>query len=116
MEVGGEKRGKIETDRKVELHRKGWTKTGIAVIGARRGKRKEKKFCVRNNFGNSKGDVVTPEMAKAAMEIAAKRPNPAAPVSGAELEADHLKDLPGTPLDPKTLVDPISLAPVTAAK
>ena len=70
---------------------------------------------VRNNFGNSKGDVVTPEMAKAAMEIAAKRPNPAAPVSSAELDADHAKDLPGTPLDPKTLVDPITLAPVAEA-
>lgn len=70
---------------------------------------------VRNNFGNSVGDVVTTEMAKAAMDISAKRPNPADQATGDELTADHLKNLPGEPLDPKTLVDPISLAPVGAA-
>lgn len=71
---------------------------------------------VRNNFGNAKGDVVTAEMAKAAMELSEKRAKAGQPVTGAELDADHLKDLPGTPMDPKQMVDPITLAPVTAAK
>ena len=69
---------------------------------------------VRNNFGNSKGDVVTVEMAKAALEISAKRKNAGKSATGAELTADHLKDLPGEKLDPKTLLDPITLAPAKA--
>jgi mono/diheme cytochrome c family protein len=71
---------------------------------------------VRNNFGNTKGDVVTVDMAKAAMDISAKRAKAGQPSTGTELEAEHAKDLPGEPLDPKTLVDPITLAPATAAK
>jgi mono/diheme cytochrome c family protein len=67
---------------------------------------------VRNNFGNSTGDVVTAEMAKAAMEISEKRAKAGQPVTGAELAADHLKALPGEPLDPTTMVDPITLQPV----
>lgn len=70
---------------------------------------------VRNNFGNTKGDVITVEMAKAALEISAARKDAGKSVTGAELTADHLKDLPGTPLDPKTMVDPITLAPAAAA-
>ncbi len=69
---------------------------------------------VRNNFGNSTGDVVTVEMAKAAKEISAKRAKAGEQVSGEELTAEHLKSLPGTPLDPKTMVDPITLLPVAA--
>jgi mono/diheme cytochrome c family protein len=69
---------------------------------------------VRNNFGNSVGDVVTVEMAKAAMEISAKRTKTGQQVTAAELTADHVKNLPGEPLDPKTMVDPLTLAPVTA--
>lgn len=69
---------------------------------------------VRNSFGNSKGDVVTVEMAKAALEISAKRKNAGKSATGAELTADHLKDLPGEKLDPKTLLDPITLAPAKA--
>jgi mono/diheme cytochrome c family protein len=69
---------------------------------------------VRNNFGNSKGDVITIEMAKAALEISAKRKNAGKAVTGAELTADHAKDLPGEKLDPKTLLDPITLAPAKA--
>ncbi len=69
---------------------------------------------VRNNFGNSKGDVVTIEMAKAALEISAKRKNVGKSATSAELTADHLKDLPGEKLDPKTLLDPITLAPAKA--
>lgn len=69
---------------------------------------------VRNNFGNSKGDVVTIDMAKAALEVSAKRKNAGKSVTSAELTADHLKDLPGEKLDPKTLLDPITLAPAKA--
>ncbi len=69
---------------------------------------------VRNNFGNSKGDVVTIDMAKAALEISAKRKNAGKSATGAELTADHLKNLPGEKLDPKTLLDPITLAPAKA--
>lgn len=64
---------------------------------------------VRNNFGNSKGDVVTLEMAKAAIDVSGARKKVGTSVTGPELESDHLKNLPGTPLDPKTLVDPITL-------
>jgi mono/diheme cytochrome c family protein len=70
---------------------------------------------VRNNFGNTKGDVVTVDMAKAAIEISAKRKNAGKSVTGAELEADHIKQLPGDVLDPKTMLDPITLAPAAAA-
>jgi mono/diheme cytochrome c family protein len=70
---------------------------------------------VRNNFGNTKGDVITVEMAKAALEISAARKNVGKATTGAELTAEHLKDLPGTALDPKTLVDPVTLIPVAAA-
>lgn len=69
---------------------------------------------VRNNFGNAVGDVVTTDMAKAAIEISAARKNTGNMVTGAELEADHVKTLPGEKLDPKTLVDPITLAPAKA--
>lgn len=71
---------------------------------------------VRNHFGNTAGDIVTPDMAKAAIEISAKRSKAGQAVTGAELDADHAKALPGDPLDPKTLVDPITLKPATAAK
>jgi mono/diheme cytochrome c family protein len=69
---------------------------------------------VRNNFGNSTGDVITVEMAKAAMEISAKRANAGQQVTAEELAADHLRALPGAPLDPKSMVDPITLVPVVA--
>lgn len=71
---------------------------------------------VRNNFGNSTGDVVTAEMAKAAIEVSSARKNAGKMVTGTELTADHVKALPGEPLDPKTLVDPVTLAPAAAAK
>jgi mono/diheme cytochrome c family protein len=69
---------------------------------------------VRNNFGNSTGDVVTIDMAKAALEISAARKNAGKSVISAELTADHVKALPGDVLDPKTLLDPITLAPAKA--
>jgi len=70
---------------------------------------------VRNNFGNSKGDVVTIEMAKAAIDISGKRAKAGEQVTGEELTADHLKPLPGDPLDPAALVNPLTLEPVEAA-
>ena len=70
---------------------------------------------VRNHFGNNTGDVVTVEMAKAAMTISAARSNAGLQVTGDELTADHLKPLPGKALDPKAMVDPITLAPVHVA-
>ena len=69
---------------------------------------------VRNNFGNAVGDVVTTDMAKAAIEISAARKNAGKSATAAELTADHVKALPGDVLDPKTLLDPITLAPAKA--
>jgi len=69
---------------------------------------------VRNNFGNSVGDVVTTEMAKAAMEISAKRAKTGQQVTAEELTAGHVKTLPGEPMDPKTMVDPLTLTPAAA--
>lgn len=69
---------------------------------------------VRNSFGNTKGDVVTVEMAKAAIEISEKRKNAGKSATEVELTADHLKNLPGDKLDPKSLLDPITLTPAKA--
>jgi mono/diheme cytochrome c family protein len=69
---------------------------------------------VRNNFGNAVGDVVTTDMAKAAIEISTARKKAGNMVTGAELDADHVKPLAGEKLDPKTLLDPITLAPAKA--
>jgi mono/diheme cytochrome c family protein len=69
---------------------------------------------VRNSFGNKTGDVITKEMAAAAFEISGKRATPGAPVTAGELDADHKKALPGDPVDPKTMVDPVTLEPAEA--
>ncbi len=69
---------------------------------------------VRNNFGNTHGDVVTIDMAKAAIEISGARKSAGNSVTGAELDADHVKNLPGDVLDPKAMLDPITLAPAKA--
>jgi len=70
---------------------------------------------VRNHFGNTKGDVITVEMAKAAMKISAARKNSGQSVTAEELTADHVKALPGKPVSATTLVDPLTLDPVLAA-
>lgn len=70
---------------------------------------------VRNNFGNSTGDVVTVEMAKAAIEISSSREKVGQQTTAPELDADHAKNLPGDPLEPTSMVDPITLAPVATA-
>jgi mono/diheme cytochrome c family protein len=71
---------------------------------------------VRNNFGNSKGDVVTVQMAAAAIEISNARAMAGQQVTAEELTADHVKALPGDPIDAKAKVNPLTLLPVKAAK
>lgn len=66
---------------------------------------------VRNNFGNSTGDVVSVDMAKEAFEISANRAKSGQQVTGEELAANHAKNLPGEPLIPATMVNPITLEP-----
>lgn len=70
---------------------------------------------VRNEYGNSTGDIVTVEMARSAMEISAARAKAGQPVTADELKADHAKALPGEPLDPATMVNPGNLTPATEA-
>ena len=70
---------------------------------------------VRNHFGNTKGDVITTEMAKAAMKISAERKNASQAVTAEELTAEHVKALPGKPVAPTTMVDPLTLEPVAGA-
>jgi hypothetical protein len=69
---------------------------------------------VRNHFGNTKGDVVTVEMARNAMKISAARTKAGLPVTGDELTADHLKNLEGKEVKPDDMVDPLTLLPVAA--
>lgn len=69
---------------------------------------------LRNNVGNSTGDIVTAEMTKAAFEASGKRAKAGTQVDKGELDADHDKDLPGEKLDPKTMVDQATLAPAAA--
>lgn len=66
----------------------------------------------RNGFGNSTGDIVTIEMAQAAIEASKARENPGSSLTAEELAAKHSMMLPGEPLDPKTMVDPAKLTPV----
>ncbi len=66
---------------------------------------------VRNSFGNSTGDIVTVEMAQAALDISASRANAGEAVTGEEIKAEHMKMLPGEPLDPTTPVSPSTLKP-----
>ena len=69
---------------------------------------------LRNNLGNSAGDIVTVEMAKAALDISGKRKDAGKQVDADELKAEHTKNLPGDKLDPATLVLPGNLAPAPA--
>ena len=70
---------------------------------------------IRNHFGNTKGDVITVEMAKNAMKISAARKKAGQSVTGEELTADHLKPLLGKAVTATTMVDPITLEPAPAA-
>ncbi|MCU0779471.1 MAG: cytochrome c [Akkermansiaceae bacterium] len=67
---------------------------------------------VRNHFGNTKGDVVSVEMARNAFTISAARKKAGQAVTGDELTADHLKNLPGKEIKPDDMVDPLTLLPV----
>ncbi|NJM36526.1 MAG: cytochrome c [Akkermansiaceae bacterium] len=69
---------------------------------------------LRNNLGNSVGDVVSTEQAKKAIEISAARKNAGNACTAEELAADHVKTLPGEVVDPKTMLDPIKLVPAKA--
>jgi hypothetical protein len=53
-------------------------------------------------------------MAAAALEISHNRPKAGNAVTADELNADHLKMLPGDKLDPAMMVDPITLEPAEA--
>lgn len=70
---------------------------------------------VRNNFGNSTGDIVTVEMAKVAFDVSGTRSKVGQQMTLEELDAAHAKVLPGVSLDPKTMVDPLTLSPVALA-
>lgn len=69
---------------------------------------------VRNHFGNTKGDVVTVEMARNAMKISAARKNAGQSMSAEEL-ADHVRNLEGKEVKPDDMVDPLTFAPVAVA-
>lgn len=69
---------------------------------------------LRNSFGNSVGDVVTVDMAKAALDISGKRAKAGQSVTNDECLADHDKMLPGEVLAPATMLNPVTLAPATA--
>ena len=66
---------------------------------------------VRNSFGNSTGDVVTVDMAQAALDISASRAKAGQAVTAEEIAAEHAKMLPGKPLEPTTPVNPSTLKP-----
>jgi len=66
---------------------------------------------VRNSFGNSTGDIVSKQMASAAMDISKARPKAGTQVTAEELN-EHLKMLPGDKIDPNMMVNPQTLEPV----
>jgi mono/diheme cytochrome c family protein len=69
---------------------------------------------MRNNYGNTVNDVVNLDMAKKAIEVSAARAKAGNAVTAEELTASHVKPLVGTMIDPKAMVDPVTLIPVTA--
>lgn len=68
---------------------------------------------LRNNLDNATGDVVTPEMAKAALDVHKQRAG--GQTTEAELKSDHGTMLPGEAMDPATVVDLETFEPVEAA-
>ncbi|QTN30813.1 c-type cytochrome [Akkermansiaceae bacterium] len=66
---------------------------------------------LRNSFGNEVGDVVSAEMAQAAMDVSAAREKVGQAVTSEEIVANHMTMLPGETIAPDTLVNPITLAP-----
>ncbi len=67
---------------------------------------------LRNGFGNTVGDVVTVDMAKAGLDISSKRAKAGQASTDAEVVAEHDKMLPGEVLDPQTMLDPVTLQKV----
>lgn len=67
---------------------------------------------VRNNFGNSTGDVVSVEMAKSALDVSAAREKAGQSVTSEEILAKHKVTLPGEEMSPTIMVNPATLAPV----
>lgn len=67
---------------------------------------------VRNSFGNNSGDIVTMEMAQAAIELSASRAKAGQPITAEEIAAEHMKMLPGEEMSPDVMVNPATLAPV----
>jgi mono/diheme cytochrome c family protein len=67
---------------------------------------------VRNNFGNSTGDVVSVEMAKSALDVSAAREKAGQSVTSEEILAKHKVVLPGEAMSPDVMVNPATLAPV----
>jgi len=67
---------------------------------------------VRNNFGNSTGDVVSVEMAKAALDVSAAREKAGQSVTSEEILAKHKVMLPGAEISPDSMVNPATLAPM----
>ena len=68
---------------------------------------------LRNNHGNKTGDVISVEQAAEAIKISAARAKAGAAMTADELDADHKKTLPGATVPGTTLVDPVTLAPVS---
>ncbi len=69
---------------------------------------------LRNNMGNTVGDVVSTEQAKTALEVSTARKKAGTAATTEELTADHVTMLAGEKIDPKTMLDPIKLTPAKA--
>jgi mono/diheme cytochrome c family protein len=69
---------------------------------------------VRNSFSNKSDKLITMEMAQNALDVSKERKG--GQMTAKELDAKYKRDLEGAELDPKALVDPKTLEPVTAAK
>lgn len=67
---------------------------------------------VRNNFGNTTGDVVSVEMAKSALDVSAAREKAGQSVTSVEILANHKVMLAGADIAPEIMVNPANLAPV----
>lgn len=67
---------------------------------------------VRNNFGNTTGDVVSVEMAKSALDVSAAREKAGQSVTSEEILANHKVVLAGADIAPEIMVNPANLVPV----
>jgi mono/diheme cytochrome c family protein len=67
---------------------------------------------IRNNFGNSTGDVTSVEMAKTAFDVSAAREKAGQPVTAEEARTAHSSMLAGAETPPEVMVNPVTLAPM----